>query len=62
MPRVKRFRRLYEERFDSTKFYRNKLKTNDIVAGDIWYFLGGHVHMLECLGNEPTHFQNSGAR
>jgi oxalate decarboxylase len=30
--------------------------TNDFDPGDIWYFPRGHVHVLECLGNEPTHF------
>ena len=31
-------------------------ETNDFDAGDIWYFPRGHPHVLECLGNEPTHF------
>src|ERR1700758_192316 len=31
-------------------------ETNDFDPGDIWYFPRGHPHMLECLGNEPTHF------
>ncbi len=31
-------------------------ETNDFAPGDIWYFPRGHAHMLECLGNEPTHF------
>jgi oxalate decarboxylase/phosphoglucose isomerase-like protein (cupin superfamily) len=31
-------------------------ETNDFEPGDIWYFPRGHPHMLECLGNEPTHF------
>src|SRR5213075_482654 len=31
-------------------------ETNDFEPGDIWYFPRGHAHMLECLGNEPTHF------
>ena len=31
-------------------------ETNDFDPGDIWYFPRGHAHMLECLGNEPTHF------
>jgi oxalate decarboxylase len=31
-------------------------ETNDFAPGDIWYFPRGHAHMLECLGNELTHF------
>src|SRR5215472_17368198 len=31
-------------------------ETNDFYPGDIWYFPRGHPHVLECLGNEPTHF------
>lgn len=31
-------------------------ETNDFQPGDIWYFPRGHAHMIECLGNEPTHF------
>src|SRR5579884_1605974 len=31
-------------------------ETNDFEPGDIWYFPRGHAHMLECLGNAPTHF------
>src|SRR5438046_5971793 len=31
-------------------------ETNDFEPGDIWSFPRGHAHMLECLGNEPTHF------
>src|SRR5437016_6755472 len=31
-------------------------ETNDFEPGDIWYFPRGHAHMLECLGNKPTHF------
>jgi len=31
-------------------------ETNDFGPGDIWYFPRGHAHMLECLGNKPTHF------
>jgi len=31
-------------------------ETNDFEPGDIWYFPRGHAHVLECLGNEPTHF------
>jgi oxalate decarboxylase len=29
---------------------------NDFEPGDIWYFPRGHGHMLECLGDKPTHF------
>jgi oxalate decarboxylase len=31
-------------------------ETNDFEPGDIWYFPRGHGHMLECLGDQPTHF------
>jgi oxalate decarboxylase len=31
-------------------------ETNDFQPGDAWYFPRGHGHMLECLGDEPTHF------
>src|SRR6058998_4406433 len=31
-------------------------EANDFDPGDIWYFPRGHAHVLECLGNEPTHF------
>jgi oxalate decarboxylase len=31
-------------------------ETNDFDPGDIWYFPRGHAHVLECLGNELTHF------
>jgi oxalate decarboxylase len=31
-------------------------ETNDFAPGDIWYFPRGYPHMLECLGNELTHF------
>src|SRR5260370_39143396 len=31
-------------------------ETDDFDPGDIWYLPRGHAHMLECLGNEPTHF------
>ena len=31
-------------------------ETNDFEPGDIWYFPRGHGHMLECLGDSPTHF------
>jgi oxalate decarboxylase len=31
-------------------------ETNDFGPGDVWYFPRGHGHMLECLGDKPTHF------
>jgi oxalate decarboxylase len=31
-------------------------ETNDFEPGDVWYFPRGHGHMLECLGDKPTHF------
>lgn len=31
-------------------------ETNDFEPGDVWYFPRGHPHMLECLGDKPTHF------
>jgi len=31
-------------------------ETNDFDPGDIWYFPRGNAHVLECLGNEATHF------
>ncbi len=31
-------------------------ETNDFEPGDVWYFPRGHGHMLECLGESPTHF------
>ena len=31
-------------------------ETNDFEPGDVWYFPRGHGHMLECLGDQPTHF------
>jgi oxalate decarboxylase len=31
-------------------------ETNNFDPGDIWYFPRGHAHVLECLGDEPTHF------
>ena len=31
-------------------------ETNDFEPGDLWYFPRGHGHMLECLGDKPTHF------
>jgi oxalate decarboxylase len=31
-------------------------ETSDFEPGDVWYFPRGHGHMLQCLGNEPTHF------
>jgi oxalate decarboxylase len=29
---------------------------NDFQPGDIWYFPRGHGHMLECIGDKPSHF------
>ena len=26
------------------------------MPGDVWYFPRGYGHMLECLGDKPTHF------
>src|SRR3981189_1418136 len=31
-------------------------ETNDFGPGTVWEFPRGHGHMLECLGNKPTHF------
>jgi oxalate decarboxylase len=31
-------------------------EVSDFSPGDVWYFPRGHGHMLECLGDEPTHF------
>jgi oxalate decarboxylase len=31
-------------------------ETNDFNPGDVWYFPRGHGHMLQCLGDKPTHF------
>ncbi len=31
-------------------------ETNDFAPGDVWYFPRGHGHMLQCLGDKPTHF------
>src|SRR6516165_9891549 len=31
-------------------------ETNDFDPREIWHFPRRHAHMLECLGNEPTHF------
>jgi oxalate decarboxylase len=31
-------------------------ETNDFNPGDVWYFPRGHGHMLQCLGEQPTHF------
>jgi oxalate decarboxylase len=31
-------------------------EANDFGPGDVWYFPRGHGHMLECLGDKPTHF------
>jgi oxalate decarboxylase len=33
-----------------------RTETNDFEPGDIWYFPRGHAHVIECLGNELTHF------
>jgi oxalate decarboxylase len=35
---------------------QGRSETNDVDPGDVWYFPRGHGHMLECLGNEPSHF------
>jgi oxalate decarboxylase len=35
---------------------QGRAETNDFDPGDVWYFPRGHGHMLQCLGNEPTHF------
>src|SRR5271155_4108763 len=35
---------------------RGRSETNDFDPGDIWYFPRGHGHMLEGLGDKPTHF------
>jgi len=34
----------------------DKPKRTTFDPGDMWYFPRGHPHVLECLGNEPTHF------
>jgi oxalate decarboxylase len=31
-------------------------ETNDFGPGNVWYFPRGHGHMLQCLGDKPTHF------
>jgi len=31
-------------------------ETNDFEPGDVWYFPRGHGHVLQCLGDRPTHF------
>jgi oxalate decarboxylase len=31
-------------------------ETDDFGPGTVWYFPRGHGHMLECLGDKPTHF------
>jgi oxalate decarboxylase len=31
-------------------------ETNDFGPGTVWYFPRGHGHMLQCLGDKPTHF------
>jgi len=35
---------------------QGRAEVNDFSPGDVWYFPRGHGHMLECLGEEPTHF------
>jgi oxalate decarboxylase len=35
---------------------QGRSETNDFAPGDVWYFPRGHGHMLECLGDKPTHF------
>lgn len=35
---------------------QGRAETNEFGPGDVWYFPRGHGHMLECLGNKPTHF------
>lgn len=35
---------------------QGRAETNDFEPGDVWYFPRGHGHMLECLGDKPTHF------
>jgi oxalate decarboxylase len=35
---------------------RGYAETNDFEPGDVWYFPRGHGHMLQCLGDKPTHF------
>jgi oxalate decarboxylase len=35
---------------------QGRAETNDFGPGDVWYFPRGHGHMLECLGDRPTHF------
>lgn len=35
---------------------QGRSETNDFEPGDIWYFPRGHGHMLQCLGDQPTHF------
>jgi oxalate decarboxylase len=35
---------------------QGRAETNEFEPGDIWYFPRGHGHMLECLGDAPTHF------
>lgn len=35
---------------------QGRSETNDFEPGDVWYFPRGHGHMLECLGDKPTHF------
>lgn len=35
---------------------QGRAETNDFGPGDVWYFPRGHGHMLECFGDEATHF------
>jgi len=35
---------------------QGRAETNDFGPGDVWLFPRGHGHMVECLGNKPTHF------
>lgn len=35
---------------------RGRAEANDFGPGDVWYFPRGHGHMLQCLGDKPTHF------
>ena len=35
---------------------QGRSETNEFMPGDVWYFPRGYGHMLECLGDKPTHF------
>lgn len=35
---------------------QGRAEINEFEPGDVWYFPRGHGHMLECLGDKPTHF------